>query len=113
MSGARLDRLFDPQSRATGARVCRAVHHVMLAAGIGIMFVDTVAPWRQSEADALDTGFWIVCTFFFAEYVQDALVMGDGRRPPVEIAQASRARHLPKCSARGAPDAAVSRSMRP
>ena len=41
----------------------------MLAAGIGIMLVNTVRPWRQSCADALDTGFWIVCAFFFAEYV--------------------------------------------
>ena len=41
----------------------------MLAAGIGIMLVDTVRPWRQSAAGALDAGFWIVCTFFFAEYV--------------------------------------------
>jgi hypothetical protein len=45
------------------------VQHVVLAAGIGIMLVDTVAPWRQSGADALDTGFCIVCAFFFAEYV--------------------------------------------
>jgi voltage-gated potassium channel len=40
----------------------------MIAAGIGIMLVNTVRPWRQSWADALDTGFWIVCAFFFAEY---------------------------------------------
>jgi len=69
MLGARLDRLLDPQSRGTGARLCRAVHHVMLAAGIGIMLVNTVPSWRQSAADALDTGFWTVCAFFFAEYV--------------------------------------------
>ena len=41
----------------------------MLAAGIAIMLVNTVQPWRQSWADVLDTGFRIVCTFFFAEYV--------------------------------------------
>jgi len=41
----------------------------MLAAGVAIMFVDTIPPWRQSGADALDAGFWIVCAFFFAEYV--------------------------------------------
>jgi voltage-gated potassium channel len=69
MPGERLEQLIDPQSRATGARVFRALHHVMLAAGIGIMLVDTVRPWRQSAAGALDAGFWIVCTFFFAEYV--------------------------------------------
>jgi len=62
----------------------------MLAAGIGIMFVDTVAPWRQSEADALDTGFWIVCAFFFAEYVLRL----------VAAPRAPRAEHLGKSRAR-------------
>ena len=90
MSGARLDRLFDPQSRATDARVFRAVHHVMLAAGIGIMLVDTVPPWRQNGADALDTGFWIVCAFFFAEYVLRL----------VAAPKAPRAGHLGKWRAR-------------
>jgi voltage-gated potassium channel len=41
----------------------------MLAAGLGIMLVNTVRPWRLDWAAALDAGFWIVCAFFFAEYV--------------------------------------------
>jgi voltage-gated potassium channel len=65
----RVSRLIDPQSRATGARVFRAAHHLMLAAGIGIMLVNTVRAWRLDWAGALDAGFWIVCAFFFAEYV--------------------------------------------
>src|SRR5262252_5156040 len=69
MSGGHLCRLIDPRSRVTGARLFRAAHHAMLAAGIAIMLVNTVRPWRESWADALDTGFGIVCAFFFAEYV--------------------------------------------
>jgi len=69
MSGERLHRLIDPQSRAIEARVWRAVHHVMLAAGLGIMLVNTLQPWRQSAAGALDVGLWIVCAFFSAEYL--------------------------------------------
>jgi voltage-gated potassium channel len=69
MLGDRVRRLIDPQSRATGARLFRAVHHVMLAAGIGIMLVNTVPPWRLGWAPALDVGFWSVGVFFFAEYV--------------------------------------------
>jgi voltage-gated potassium channel len=92
MSGERLSRLIDPQSRALDARVCRAVHHVMLAAGIGIMLVDTIPPWRHSAAGALDAGLWIVCTFFFAEYVL-RLIAASG---------APRAEHLGKWRARRA-----------
>jgi voltage-gated potassium channel len=74
MSGDRLRRLIDPQSRVTGARIFRAVHHVMLAAGIGIMLVNTVGPWRLGWSDALDAGFWTVCVFFFADYVFRVIV---------------------------------------
>jgi voltage-gated potassium channel len=69
MLGERLSRFIDPQSRATGARVFRAAHHLMLAAGVGVMLVNTVRAWRLDWAGALDVGFWIVCAFFFAEYV--------------------------------------------
>ena len=41
----------------------------MVAAGVGIMLADTVAPWRQAYDGALDAGFQIVCAFFFTEYV--------------------------------------------
>ncbi|MBV8335360.1 MAG: cyclic nucleotide-binding domain-containing protein, partial [Alphaproteobacteria bacterium] len=55
--------------RGAAARVIRGVHHGMVAAGIGIMLADTVAPWRHLYGDALDAGFQAVCAFFVAEYV--------------------------------------------
>jgi voltage-gated potassium channel len=68
MSWERLYQLLDPEASDTAVRVFRGVHHVMVAAGIGIMLADTVAAWRLAWADALDGGFQIVCAFFLAEY---------------------------------------------
>jgi voltage-gated potassium channel len=68
MSRKRLYELLDPEAPGTAARVFRGVHHAMVAAGIGIMLVDTVSAWRVIWADALDGGFRIVCAFFSAEY---------------------------------------------
>jgi voltage-gated potassium channel len=67
MRSDRLYRLLDPEASGL-AGVLRAVHHAMLAAGIGIMIADTEAAWRSALSDALDAGFWIVCAFFAAEY---------------------------------------------
>jgi voltage-gated potassium channel len=67
MRSDRLYRLLDPEASGL-AGVLRAVHHAMLAAGIGIMIADTEAAWRSALSDALDAGFWIVCAFFAGEY---------------------------------------------
>ncbi len=69
MEGERLYQLLQPEAPATAARVFRAAHHAMVAAGIGIMLADTVSPWRAAWDDALDAGLQIVCAFFVAEYV--------------------------------------------
>ena len=69
MSFERLYLTLQPESPGTAARVFRLAHHAMVAAGIGIMLADTVAPWRAAYSDALDAGFQLVCGFFFAEYV--------------------------------------------
>ncbi len=69
MSFERLYLTLQPESPGTAARVFRLAHHAMVAAGIGIMLADTVAPWRAAYSDALDAGFQLVCAFFFAEYV--------------------------------------------
>lgn len=68
MSCERLYRILQPESPGPAARVFRTVHHAMVAAGIGIMLAETVVPWREAYGTALDAGFHIVCTFFFAEY---------------------------------------------
>src|SRR5438552_5474381 len=69
MNEERLYRTLHPDTRDPAARTFRGVHHAMVAAGIGIMLADTVAPWRDAYEAALDGGFQIVCAFFFAEYV--------------------------------------------
>ena len=69
MDEERLYQFLHPETRDLAARIFRGVHHGMVAAGIGIMLAETVAQWRETYGDALDTGFLIVCAFFFAEYV--------------------------------------------
>jgi voltage-gated potassium channel len=69
MECERLYQLLQPEAPGTAARVFRVAHHAMVAAGIGIMLADTVAPWREAWDGALDAGFQIVCACFFAEYV--------------------------------------------
>ena len=68
MGSERLYRLLQPGEPGIGARVFRGVHHAAVAAGVGIMLADTVDASRLAWADALDAGFWIVCSFFAAEY---------------------------------------------
>jgi len=69
MGRERLYRLLQPDEPGIGARVFRGAHHAAVAAGIGIMLADTVDASRLAWADALDAGFWVVCSFFAAEYV--------------------------------------------
>jgi voltage-gated potassium channel len=69
MECERLYQLLQPEAAGAAARVFRVAHHAMVAAGIGIMLADTVAPWREAWDGALDAGFQIVCACFFAEYV--------------------------------------------
>ena len=68
MEYERLYQLVQPEAPGTAARVFRGIHHAMVAAGIGIMMVDTVAPWREAWAVTLDAAFQVVGAFFFAEY---------------------------------------------
>jgi voltage-gated potassium channel len=69
MDEERLYQILQPESREPAARIFRCVHHVMVAAGIGIMLAETVPQWHDAYGAALDAGFQLVCAFFFAEYV--------------------------------------------
>ena len=69
MDEERLYQILHPETCDPAARIFRSVHHVMVAAGIGVMLADTVREWREAYTGALDAGFQIVCAFFFAEYV--------------------------------------------
>ncbi|HZU90669.1 MAG TPA: cyclic nucleotide-gated ion channel [Stellaceae bacterium] len=68
MSPARLYRILHPETTDGAARIFRGVHHAMVGIGIGIMFADSVAPWRRVCGPLLDLGFGLVCAFFCAEY---------------------------------------------
>lgn len=61
--------LLRPDSAGGAARIFRAVHHLMVAAGIAIMLTTTVAPLERDYGAALAIGFYAVAAFFFAEYV--------------------------------------------
>jgi voltage-gated potassium channel len=67
MVSDRLYRLLDPETPDIGARLFRGAHHAMVAAGIGIMFVNTEPAWRSAWADVIDFGFGVVCWFFVAD----------------------------------------------
>jgi voltage-gated potassium channel len=69
MDEERLYQILHPDTRDSGARIFRSVHHAMVTIGIGIMLADTVVPWREAYDGALDAGFQIVCAFFLAEYL--------------------------------------------
>ena len=68
MRSERLYRLLDPEASGS-ARAFRVLHHAMVAAGIGVMILDTEEAFRLDWSSELDAGFWIVCAFFVAEYL--------------------------------------------
>src|SRR6202790_4029512 len=61
--------IFDPDNRDIEARIFRAVHHTMVAAGIATMLAETEAPLEADYSRVLDVGFYVVAAFFCAEYL--------------------------------------------
>jgi voltage-gated potassium channel len=61
--------LLRPDGAGGRARIFRVVHHLMVAAGIAVMLMTTVAPLERNYGAALAIGFYAVAAFFFAEYV--------------------------------------------
>jgi hypothetical protein len=59
--------IFDPDNRDPEARIFRAVHHTMVAAGIATMLAETEAPLEANYSPVLDAGFYVVATFFCVE----------------------------------------------
>jgi voltage-gated potassium channel len=68
MGSEGLYQLLQPEDGSLAARGFRALHHVMVAAGVAIMLADTIAPWRQAYDRVLDLAFQTACVFFLAEY---------------------------------------------
>jgi voltage-gated potassium channel len=69
MNRRQLYLILRPESANLGARIFRAAHHVMVAAGIAIMLTETVAPMEAAYDLPLTLSFSIVAAFFAAEYV--------------------------------------------
>ena len=86
MNRRRLYLLMQPESSETGARIFRAVHHLMVAAGIAIMLTATVTAMADAHGSLLESGFYVVAVFFVAEYVLRLIAApeapgGEHRRP--------------------------------
>jgi voltage-gated potassium channel len=69
MDRRRLYLLLRAESPHNAARIFRAVHHVMVAAGISIMLMTTVQALEAEYSGALAAGFYVAAAFFLAEYV--------------------------------------------
>lgn len=70
----RLYLLLQPESPGSGARIFRIVHHLMVATGVAVIMMATVASIEASYGRALAVGFYVVAVFFFAEYVLRLIV---------------------------------------
>ena len=68
MHRRRLYLLLRPENPEPGARLFRLVHHLMVAAGIGILLCATVASMADTYGGLLEIGFYVVAVFFLAEY---------------------------------------------
>ena len=55
MTRRRLYVLLQPESPDNGARLFRAVHHLMVAAGIAILLTATVAKMARRDCGRIDT----------------------------------------------------------
>ena len=69
MDRRRLYLILAPHSPGAPARVFRIVHHVIVAAGIGVMLAATVSSIHEAYELLLSAAFYIVAAFFLIEYV--------------------------------------------
>jgi voltage-gated potassium channel len=69
MTRRQLYLLLRPESADNAASIFRLVHHLMVAAGIGIMLATTVEGATEAYGKLLALGFYVVGAFFAAEYV--------------------------------------------
>jgi voltage-gated potassium channel len=69
MDWERFRAILRPENSTPPARLWRALHHAMTAAGIGVVLAATVAEWREQYAALIYGGFYLVSVFFIAEYL--------------------------------------------
>jgi voltage-gated potassium channel len=92
MNGRRLYLVLNPDSPAQAARLFRVVHHVLVALGIAAMLADSVPLIAADYDPILRAGYYLVGTFFVAEYVLRLIVAP--QMPGYEHCGALRARLL-------------------
>lgn len=90
MNDGRLYEILQPGSAGTCARTFRAVHHLMVVAGIAVMLADTVQPWRAVYGMVFAGIFHMISVFFIAEYV--LRLVGARQVPGAEHRSAWRSR---------------------
>ncbi|MBO0736163.1 MAG: cyclic nucleotide-binding domain-containing protein [Alphaproteobacteria bacterium] len=90
MNRSRLYDLLRPGASGSSARIFRAMHHAMVAAGVTVMLVDTVEAWRQVYGVLFENVFHLISAFFVAEFAV-RLVAAPGA-PGAELRPAWRAR---------------------
>jgi voltage-gated potassium channel len=69
MNEERLYEILRPGAVGTEARIFRAVHHSMVAAGIAVMLADTVEPWREAYGELFENAFHLISAFFAADFL--------------------------------------------
>jgi voltage-gated potassium channel len=90
MNRAHLYRLLQAGSPEATGRAWRAVHHTMVAAGIGVMLALTVPELRGGYGRPLSGVFFVCAAFFVVEYVLRLYVAPEA--PGGEHRGATRAR---------------------
>lgn len=68
MNEERLYEILRPGAMQSKARLFRAVHHSMVAAGVVVISADTVEPWRAAHGEAFTDAFRLISVFFIAEF---------------------------------------------
>jgi voltage-gated potassium channel len=66
---ARLYEILRPDSAEGPGILFRALHHLMVAAGLAVILADTVEPWQAAHGDAFAGVFHFVSVFFIAEFL--------------------------------------------
>ena len=69
MNRRRLYLILAPHSPGVPARIFRSVHHSVVAAGIAVMLLATVASIHEAYEWALEAAFYGIAAFFLVEYV--------------------------------------------
>jgi voltage-gated potassium channel len=85
-----LYRMLQPGNAEVGAVIWRCIHHLMVAAGIGVFLALTVPEWRAAYEPGLAAAFFIICGFFVLDYLLRFYVAA--ARPGAEHRGAMRAR---------------------